>query len=57
MTTEVRSYASKMLAEISPGGELKKILFTLGGADANENAIKLARGYSGKYKILTRYRS
>ena len=57
MATDVRSYASKILAEISPGGELKKILFTLGGADANENAIKLARGYSGKYKILTRYRS
>jgi taurine--2-oxoglutarate transaminase len=32
-------------------------MFTLGGADANENAIKLARGYTGKHKILTRYRS
>jgi len=36
---------------------LTKVLFTLGGADANENAIKLARGYTGRHKILTRYRS
>lgn len=33
------------------------MLFTLGGADANENAMKLARGYTGRHKILTRYRS
>jgi adenosylmethionine-8-amino-7-oxononanoate aminotransferase len=32
-------------------------MFTLGGADANENAVKLARGYTKKHKILTRYRS
>lgn len=57
MATDVRSLASKLVAEISPGGALTKILFTLGGADANENAIKIARGYSGKSKILTRYRS
>ena len=37
--------------------QLTKVLFTLGGADANENAIKLARGYTGRFKILTRYRS
>ena len=36
---------------------MTKVLFTLGGADANENAIKLARGYTGRYKILARYRS
>jgi taurine--2-oxoglutarate transaminase len=57
MATNVRSLASKMVAEISPGGALSKVLFTLGGADANENAIKLARGFTGKSKILTRYRS
>ncbi|MFH2039175.1 MAG: aminotransferase class III-fold pyridoxal phosphate-dependent enzyme [Chloroflexota bacterium] len=57
MATKVRSLASKMVADISPGGALTKVLFTLGGADANENAIKLARGYTGKSKILTRYRS
>jgi taurine--2-oxoglutarate transaminase len=57
MTTKVRALASKMVAEVSPGGRLTKVLFTLGGADANENAIKLARGYTGRFKILTRYRS
>lgn len=57
MTTRIRALASKMVAEITPGGQLSKILFTLGGADANENAVKLARGYTGRFKILTRYRS
>lgn len=57
MTTKIRALASKAIAEITPGGKLSKILFTLGGADANENAIKLARGYTGRHKILTRYRS
>jgi len=57
MATDVRSLASKLVAEVSPEGALSKILFTLGGADANENAIKIARGYTGKFKILTRYRS
>jgi taurine--2-oxoglutarate transaminase len=57
MATKVRAIASKLIADISPGGELTKILFTLGGADANENAIKLARGYTGRFKVLTRYRS
>lgn len=57
MATSVRSLASKLVAEISPDGVLTKILFTLGGADANENAIKIARAYTGKFKILTRYRS
>jgi len=57
MTTKVRALASKMVAEITPHQALTKVLFTLGGADANENAIKLARGYTGKHKILTRYRS
>lgn len=57
MTTKVRALASKMVADISPGGALTKILFTLGGADANENAIKLARAYTGRHKILARYRS
>ena len=57
MTTKVRALASKMVAEITPHQALTKILFTLGGADANENAIKLARGCTGRFKILTRYRS
>lgn len=57
MTTKIRAIASRAVAEITPGGQLTKVLFTLGGADANENAIKLARGYTQKHKILTRYRS
>jgi adenosylmethionine-8-amino-7-oxononanoate aminotransferase len=57
MTNRVRALASSLVAEISPGGALTKVLFTLGGADANENAIKLARGYTGRFKILARYRS
>jgi taurine--2-oxoglutarate transaminase len=46
----------KLLAEITPG-DLNRFLFTLGGADANENAIKLARAFTGRHKILARYRS
>ncbi len=57
MATKVRAIASRLVAEVSPGGALSKVLFTLGGADANENAVKLARGYTGRYKVLTRYRS
>jgi len=57
MTTRVRALASKAVADITPCRALTKVLFTLGGADANENAIKLARGYTGKHKILARYRS
>lgn len=57
MATKIRAQASKKIAEITPSGALSKVLFTLGGADANENAIKLARAYTGKHKILTRYRS
>ncbi len=57
MATKVRALASKKVTEITPGGKLTKVLFTLGGADANENAIKLARGYTGRFKVLARYRS
>ena len=57
MATKVRAIASQLVAEISPGSKLSKVLFTLGGADANENAVKLARGSTGRFKVLTRYRS
>lgn len=62
MATKPRALASKLIAEISPTGNLSKILFTLGGADANENAIKIARAVSAardhrRHKILARYRS
>ncbi|MCS6994821.1 MAG: aminotransferase class III-fold pyridoxal phosphate-dependent enzyme [Anaerolineales bacterium] len=55
-TTEVRARLGKKLAEVTPGN-LKKTFFTLGGAEANENAIKIARFYTGRHKILARYRS
>jgi len=57
MTTKIRALASQAVANVTPGGKLSKILFTLGGADANENAIKIARAHTGRHKILTRYRS
>ena len=54
--TDVRGLLGKKLAEVTPGN-LKKTFFTLGGAEANENAIKIARFYTGRHKILARYRS
>src|SRR5918911_4780746 len=54
--TEVRARLGAKLAEILPG-DLDKVFFTLGGAEAIENAIKLARPYTGRYKVLARYRS
>jgi len=57
MTTKIRAIASKAVADVTPGGKLSKVLFTLGGADANENAIKIARAHTGRHKILARYRS
>jgi len=54
--TDVRGRLGKLLAEITPG-DLKKSFFTLGGAEANENAVKIARYYTGRHKILARYRS
>ena len=51
-----RSELARDLAELTPG-DLDKFFFTLGGADANENAIKIARAFTGKAKILSKYRS
>jgi taurine--2-oxoglutarate transaminase len=56
MATKPRAILGKLLSDITPGN-LDHFMFTLGGADANENAVKLARGYTGKHKILARYRS
>ncbi len=53
---ESRSRLARDLAEVTPG-DLDKFFFTLAGADANENAIKMARAYTGKPKILSYYRS
>ena len=54
--TKVRGDLGKKLASITPEG-LNKALFTVCGATAIENAIKLARLYSGRHKIITRYRA
>jgi taurine---2-oxoglutarate transaminase len=56
MATKPRAILGELLSQITPGN-LDHFMFTLGGADANENAVKLARGYTDKHKILTRYRS
>ena len=53
---ESRSKLGKSLAEVTPG-DLNKFFFTLGGADDNENAIKFAKFYTQKQKILSLYRS
>ncbi|MEZ4445299.1 MAG: aminotransferase class III-fold pyridoxal phosphate-dependent enzyme [Polyangiaceae bacterium] len=54
--TEARAKLSLRLAELVPG-DLNTFFFTLGGAEANENAIKAAKLYTGRSKILARYRS
>ncbi len=56
IATDVRARLAEMLRGITPEG-LGKSFFTLGGADAVENAMKMARLHSGRQKILTRYRS
>jgi taurine--2-oxoglutarate transaminase len=54
--TEIRGRLGDKLAEIMPG-DLDKVFFTLGGAEAIENAMKFARHYTGRYKVLARYRA
>jgi taurine--2-oxoglutarate transaminase len=52
--------AAEKLKELAPKSakiELSKVFFTLGGAEANENAIKMARMFTKKHKIICRYRS
>jgi taurine--2-oxoglutarate transaminase len=54
--SEPRARLGAKLAEILPG-DMDKVFLTLGGAEAIENALKLARHYTGRYKVLARYRS
>jgi taurine--2-oxoglutarate transaminase len=56
MAHEPRARLGRKLAEILPG-DINVSFFTNGGAEANENAIKLARAFTGRHKILARYRS
>ena len=56
MTTEPRARLGAKLAELTPG-DINVFFLTNGGAEANENAFKIARAYTGRPKILARYRS
>ena len=56
MATEARARLGAKLAEITPG-DIDCFFFTNGGAEANENAIRIARAVTGRPKILARYRS
>jgi taurine--2-oxoglutarate transaminase len=56
MANDVRSQLAAMIAEVAPG-DLNHVFFTNGGAEANENAIKLARWFTDRHKIVVRYRA
>jgi taurine--2-oxoglutarate transaminase len=56
MATEPRARLGAKLAEITPG-DIDAFFFTNGGAEATENAVKIARWYTGRHKILAFYRS
>lgn len=51
---EPKGVLAQRIAAVTPG-DLNKVFFTLGGAEANENAVKFARQYTGRQKILARY--
>lgn len=53
---DARSEAARLIAERTPG-DLNRIFFTNGGADAVEHAIRMARLHTGKHKVLSAYRS
>jgi len=51
-----RGEAARLIAELAPG-DLNKVFFTNAGAEANENAVRLARLHTGRHKVLSTYRS
>ena len=53
---DARSEAARLIAEIAPG-DLNQVFFTNGGAEANENAIRMARLHTGRNKVFAAYRS
>ncbi len=53
---DVRGEAAKRIADLAPEG-MNKVFFTNGGADANENAIRMARLHTGRRKVMSFYRS
>ena len=52
----VRAEAARLVAEVAPG-DLEQVFFTNGGAEANENAVRMARVHTGRHKVLAAYRS
>ncbi|WP_100809808.1 MULTISPECIES: aspartate aminotransferase family protein [unclassified Microbacterium] len=56
MSNDVRGELARRIAEVAPDG-MNKVFFTNGGADANENAVRMARLVTGKRKVLSMYRS
>src|SRR5450759_649476 len=56
MATRVRAELGEKLDEVTPG-DLNTFFYTLGGAEANENAMRMAKAFTGRHKIMTRYRS
>lgn len=53
---DARSEAARLIAEVAPE-QLNKVFFTNGGAEANENAVRMARLHTGRHKVLAAYRS
>jgi taurine--2-oxoglutarate transaminase len=53
---EARSEAARLITDLAPG-DLNMVFFTNGGAEATENAMRMARLHTGRHKILTMYRS
>jgi taurine--2-oxoglutarate transaminase len=53
---DARSEAARLITELAPG-DLTKVFFTNGGAEANENAVRMARLHTGRHKVLAAYRS
>ncbi|MFS0854601.1 aspartate aminotransferase family protein [Microbacterium sp. 179-I 3D4 NHS] len=56
MANDVRGELARLIAEVAPDG-LEKVFFTNGGAEANEYAVRLARQFTGRRKVLSMYRS
>ncbi len=56
MANDVRGELARRIAEVAPG-DLNKVFFTNGGAEANENAVRIARQVTGRHKVLSMYRS
>lgn len=52
-----RSEAARLIVEHAPGDHFSHVFFTNGGADAIENAVRMARVHTGRRKVLARYRS